>query len=133
MAQDMMAMFKSDAAPYIRLSKMADAAAVCGLRSGAWNDDAQAAIEDKFTFFADNLWGDPNASEASAAQDYANNAATLAAGEGEGFTPRQCSALASGDDLPTIDDLIITDTNEPDASKDVPMDIPASPPSGNGQ
>ncbi len=130
---DPMALFKSDAAPYIRLSKLADAAAVCGLRSGAWNNDAQSAIEDKFTYFAGNVWDDPNSPDASKAQDWANNAATLAQGDGEDFTPKQCAALSSGDDLPIIDDLIITDTNLPGAAQDVPMDIPANPDSRSGQ
>ncbi len=121
-----MALFKSDAQPYIHLSQLADEANSCGLRSSDWNLDAQTAINDKFSYFAGNIWEDPNAADAQAAIDWATEEATLSQEKNSDYTPRQCAALANSDNLTILDDLIITDTNLPGAASDVPRDIPAN-------
>jgi hypothetical protein len=120
MAQDEIADFKADAAPYVKMGVTVGAARQCGLRSLDWGADAEQAISDELDGFATNLWGNTTDPAPQKAESDAELDLNIAENTGEDYRPSQCSHLDDDGALSGVDNLIMGDSNITDATTEVP-------------
>jgi hypothetical protein len=111
--QLMQSIFKSDTAPYVAMGVSVDTTVSCGLRTKKWGTDAHAAIVDKFSYFAANLFGsDSNsAQESKYAERDVEDTMFTASENGPQPSPDVCLHLDDKGTMEKIDTLIIQDQN----------------------
>lgn len=106
---DPASLLRADAAPYLKLAIVANAAAQCGLRSASWNDDAHTAIDDAIDAFTVNLFGSLGTPKGQAAENDLGDAIDKSDQTAPRLDAQQCTRLADSGSVQKVDALILQD------------------------